>query len=128
MKLTAEVIPLQPMPSCQSASLSLSISPAVTPEDDGTVLGVADGKWQPVPGGGGGDSNIYIAAVNDRTIIKGTFAEIKSCADTGMPYIILRLNNRTWEIQEINEISDFGIVYDNWGYSWNPDDTIYYTD
>lgn len=27
--------------------------PAVTPEDDGTVLGVAEGKWKPVPGGGG---------------------------------------------------------------------------
>lgn len=28
--------------------------PAVTSEDDGTVLGVADGKWQPVPDDGSG--------------------------------------------------------------------------
>lgn len=61
--------------------------PAVTPEDNGTVLGVAGGKWQPVPGGGGGMMVVHLLGVEEENYsIDKTFAEIEAALPNVVMY------------------------------------------
>lgn len=54
--------------------------PAVTPEDNGKVLGVGNGKWQPVDAAGGGNSNNFLITMPSITgsLTQDTIAQLNA--------------------------------------------------
>ena len=66
--------------------------PEPTPDDNGKVLGVADGAYALVSGGGGGGAEPLIVNLvyGDTTYLDKTYAEIKTALLAGTPVYCLK--------------------------------------
>ena len=102
--------------------------PEVNSEDNGKVLGVAEGHYDLVSGGGGGSVEPLIVNLvyGDTTYLDKTYAEIKTALLAGTPVYCLK--DDSWDDPDYG-YTDFTyetIVHIKEHTSENPGETIHY--
>ena len=102
--------------------------PEPTPEDNGKILGVADGAYALVSGGGGGSAEPLIVNLvyGDTTYLDKTYAEIKTALLAGTPVYCLK--DDSWDDPD-SGYTDFtyGTIKNIKEHtSENPGETIHY--